>query len=125
MLRTIASSFAFAALLALATPASAQDMSGEDLQALLKNGLTLELGGPGEGYQGKLRLEADGTGAGSAVSDSGETFDITGTWTIEGDEFCRQWKFDDYEKVCETWRRTGLRKAEVLVGGEKIGLNAW
>ncbi len=125
MFRTFASSFAFATLLGFATPTFAQDMSGADLQALLKNGLTLELGGPGEGYQGKLRLEADGTGAGSAVSDSGETFDITGTWTIEGDEFCRQWEFEDNKKVCETWRRTGLSEAEVLVDGEKIGVNAW
>ncbi len=106
-------------------PLRAEDMSGEKLKLLLANGLTLMLGGPGEGYKGTVRLEADGTGAGSAVLDNGKKLDITGTWTIEDNRFCRKWKFNNFKKECETWRKVDENKVEVLIDGKKIGVNSW
>ena len=114
-----------AAMLMVSGAANAEDMTGEELQALLADGLTLTLGGPGEGYTGELRLEPDGTGVGEATLENGRKLDISGTWTIEGDQFCRQWKFTDYKEECETWRKLGSNKAEVIAGGDRIGLNSW
>lgn len=66
---------------------NAHDMTGQELQALLANGLTLTLGGPGEGYSGVVALKSDGTGVGEATLSDGRILDISGTWTIEGNQF--------------------------------------
>ncbi|NNG03543.1 MAG: hypothetical protein HKM95_05510 [Inquilinus sp.] len=105
--------------------ASRQDMTGEELRALLANGLTVKLGGAGEGYAGEVRLSPDGNGVGQATFEDGRSLDVTGTWTIEGDRFCRAWKFNDFKRECETWRKLGDNKAEVFVDGERVGLNSW
>ncbi|WP_299622976.1 hypothetical protein [Pelagibius sp.] len=105
------------------TSSRAEDLSGETLRSLLAKGLTLTLGGPGEGYTGVVRLTADGKGIGAALLDSGKMLDISGTWEIEGDTFCRKWKFDGYKRQCETWRQIGANKVEVLVDGKKVGVN--
>jgi hypothetical protein len=105
--------------------AKTEDMTGEELQALLANGLTLTLGGAGEGYAGKLRLEPDGTGVGEAILDDGRKLDTSGTWIVKGDQFCREWKYDNFKNTCETWRILGSNRAEVMVDGKRIGLNSW
>ena len=125
MMRTIILSLALVTMIVTSWPLRAEDMSGESLKSLLANGLTLMLGGPGEGYEGTLRLKADGTGVGSAVLDNGKKLDITGTWTIENNQFCRQWKFNNFKKKCETWRKIGENIVEVLIDGKKIGVNSW
>ena len=102
-----------------------QDMTGDELRDLLADGLTLKLGGPGEGYTGEARLEPDGTGTGSAVSDEGERYDITGRWEIDGDRFCRKWAFDDFKRTCETWRKVAPNRVDVFVNGKRVGTNSW
>lgn len=102
-----------------------QFLTGAELQALLADGLTLTLGGPGEGYTGAIRLESDGTGVGEATLSDGQKLDVSGTWTIEGDQFCRRWRFNNSAKVCENWRMLGDDKAEIFVDGERAGLNSW
>ncbi len=124
-MRTIVSALALVTMLAASWPSRAEEMSGENLKLLLANGLTLMLGGPGEGYKGTVRLEADGTGVGSAVLDNGKTLDITGTWTIEDNQFCRKWKFNNFKKKCETWRKVDDNRVEVLIDEERIGVNSW
>ena len=124
MMRTIILTIALV-IISASWPLRAEDMSGESLKSLLANGLTLMLGGPGEGYEGTVRLEADGTGVGSAVLDNGKKLDITGTWTIEDDQFCRKWKFNNFKKKCETWRIIDENKVEVLIDGKKAGVNSW
>ena len=113
------------AILAVSGPSRAEDKSGESLKSLLASSLTMKLGGSGEGYKGTVRLVPDGTGFGSVTLDSGKKLDITGTWTIEGNHFCRKWKFNSYKKECETWRKMGENKVEVLVNGRKVGVNSW
>ena len=103
----------------------AEEMSGKEIKMLLADGITLKLGGPSMGYTGSVRLEPDGTGTGSVKTDRGKKLDITGTWTIEGDQFCRKWAFDNYVKTCEIWRISGEKKVDVIVGGKKIGINSW
>ena len=112
-------------LLIASPPAQAENMSGEAMKALLVDGLTLTLGGAGEGYAGSVRLEPDGRGVGGAITDSGKKLDITGTWTIQGDQFCRKWKFNRLKEVCETWKKVGDKKVEVIVDGKKVGVNSW
>ncbi len=124
-MRTSIFAVALAVALAGCETSRAEDMSGEDLKALLANGLPMKLGGPGEGYTGEVKLEADGTGAGSAVLDDGTKLDITGTWEVVGNQFCRKWAFDDFKRTCETWRKLGPNKAEVFVDGKRIGVNSW
>ena len=106
-------------------PLGEEDMPGESLKPLLANGLTLMFGGPGEGYKGTLRLQADGTSVGLSVQDNGIIFDLTGTWTIEDNQFCRKWKFNNFKKKCETWRKVGDNKVVVLIDGKKIRVNSW
>ena len=115
--------FVILASFAANAPSWAQDLSGEALRSLLAKGLTLTLGGPGEGYTGVVRLTADGKGIGVAMLNSGKMLDVSGTWEIEGDTFCRKWKFDGYKRQCETWRQIGANRVEVLVDGKKIGVN--
>lgn len=107
------------------TKGNPQDMTGEELRTLLADGLTLTLGGAGEGYTGRLTLEPDGTGVGAARFENGRRLDVTGTWTVEGDQFCRQWKFDDFKRECETWRKIGSNKVAVIIDGERVGVNSW
>src|SRR5689334_7902566 len=83
--------------------ASAEDaMTGAELTALLSGGKTIGLGGKGEGYSGELTLNADGTGKGQAKTDDGKVLTLTGTWRIEGDQFCPTCQeFNDGKEVCE------------------------
>jgi hypothetical protein len=101
-------------------------MTGAELTALLANGKTIKLGGPGEGYNGELTLNADGTGKGQAKTDGGDVLALTGKWRIEGDHFCPTWKeFNDGKEVCETWVPDGQNRVKVMLNGEKIGTNYW
>jgi hypothetical protein len=125
LLSTVAA--AAAVMIASCTAALAGDaMTGAELTALLANGKTIQLGGPGAGYAGELALNADGTGKGTAKADDGTNLTITGTWKIKGDQFCRAWKeFDDGKDVCETWEKDSGNKVLVMVDGKKIGVNHW
>lgn len=110
----------------IAEQSRAEEMTGDELRALLENGLTLTLGGPTETYDGELKLEPDGNGAGYAEFENGNRIDITGTWEIRGDQFCRKWAFNEFKEVCETWNKIDDNRAEVLSDdGRRIGLNSW
>lgn len=124
-MRFIYKTLVLVAIFAVSGSLRAEDMSEENLKSLLANSLTMKLGGPGWGYEGMVRLEPAGTGSGSIKLGSGKKLDITGTWTIEGNQFCRKWKFNDYKKECETWRKIGENKVIVLVNGKKVGVNSW
>jgi len=101
-------------------------LSNEQLVQLTENGITLELGGPGQGYNGSLKLTNNGKGKGSAKTDGGQTIKIKGTWQIQGNKFCRVWKdIDAGEEVCETWVPTSSRSVDVYNGDQKIGVNSW
>ncbi|WP_282127544.1 hypothetical protein [Roseobacter litoralis] len=101
-------------------------LKNKHLTTLTKNGITLTLGGEGQGYLGKLKLAKNGKGEGSAKTDSGQTIRIKGTWSIRGDQFCRVWAdLDDGKEVCETWVSTSPRSVDVYKGDTKIGVNSW
>jgi hypothetical protein len=106
---------------------SADEMTGEELTALLASGKTIMLGGEGTGYSGELTLNADGTGSGSAKTDDGKTeFKLEGTWEIRDGKFCRTWtEIDDGKEVCETWVKAGRSKVNVMNGDQQIGVNSW
>lgn len=113
----------------LALPAIAQDgpaMTGKQLTELLAKGATLQLGGDGMGYKGKLTLAADGTGKGSAKTDDGTKITLSGKWRIDGNKFCRTWAdLDGGKEVCETWHLTSGRSVQVYVDGKMVGANSW
>lgn len=101
-------------------------MTNADLTGLLSGGKTLMLGGKGQGYEGSLTLNADGTGKGSAKTDAGAVINLTGTWSIKGDQFCRVWEgLDDGNEVCETWVKTSNTSVKVMNGDQQIGVNSW
>ena len=105
---------------------SETQMTGTQLNQLLGEGITLTLGGEGEGYKGELLLNADGTGKGQALTDKGKKMRIEGTWEIVGNEFCRVWKeVSKGKKVCERWIIIGDNKVEVRNGDKRIGVNSW
>jgi hypothetical protein len=113
----------------IALPAAAQDgpaLTGAQLTELLSKGATLQLGGDGMGYKGQLALATDGTGKGGAKTDDGTEIAISGTWRIDGDQFCRTWEgMDGGEEVCETWHSTSPSSVQVFVKGKMIGVNSW
>ena len=101
-------------------------MTGEQLQQLLSNGITLTLGGQGQGYAGTLKLTSNGKGKGSATTDSGDKISIAGVWSIKGNEFCRTWTdLNDGNEVCESWVLTSGRSVDVFNDDKKIGVNSW
>ena len=104
--------FTFAAI--LATSALAQTggpLSNEQLVQRTQNGINLTLGGPGHGYEGTLKLKKNGKGNGKALTDSANEINISGTWAIKGDQFCRVWKeHNDGNEICETWVLTSGRR---------------
>ncbi len=116
-------------VLLLGAPSGAlaqKGLTGAQLTDLTGKGITLKLGGAGQGYEGTLKLSANGNGKGSAVTDAGNKISIVGTWTIEGDKFCRVWKdLDEGQEVCETWVPTSDRSVDVYNGKRKIGVNSW
>jgi hypothetical protein len=118
---------ALALALFVAAPALAEDaMTNAELTQLLSGGKTIGLGGPGEGYNGELTLNPDGTGKGTAKTDDGKVLTLTGTWRIDGDHFCPTWQeFNDGKEVCETWIKDGPSKVKVMKDGEQIGVNYW
>ena len=101
-------------------------MTNDQLVQLTANGLSMTLGGKGEGYSGKLTLKKDGTGKGSAKTDAGDKISISGTWEIRDGKFCRVWaKLNDGKELCETWYLTSGNSAEVFDGKRRVGVNAW
>jgi len=115
------------AFLVFAGPALAQDaMTGDELEALLGDDRTIDVGRPGAGYAGELSLKSDGTATGSVKTDAGKVIQLNGVWYIEGNKFCRTWNgIDDGTEVCETWVKDGDNKVRVLVDGKEIGVNHW
>jgi len=108
-----------------ASLAAGEFMTGAELTALVGQGKTINLGGEGTDYRGTLEIKADGTASGSAKTNTGKKIVIKGTWAIEGDQFCRKWKgLDGGKKVCETWKKIGDNKVEVLEI-KYIGVNWW
>lgn len=108
--------------------ASSQDktMTQDQLEKLTANGVTLKLGGEGHGYSGVLQLTADGTGKGSAKTDDGTVLSLTGSYEVRDGQFCRSWvEFDAGAEVCETWIFTSENSVDVMVDGNKIGVNSW
>jgi hypothetical protein len=120
---------ALAGTLFFLVPAQAADqkMTGAQLTALLSQGKTLTLGGPGTGMSGELTISADGTAVGHGQGDKGFKFDIEGVWKIKGDQFCRTWKGgrDSGKEVCETWIVVAPNKAKIMANGKDIGLKSW
>jgi hypothetical protein len=117
---------------AIMAAASEKQMTGTELKQLLESGITLKLGGEGEGYEGDLVLLPDGTGKGQAITDKGEKIILEGTWEIDGDEFCRVWEgLTNGESVCERWIVIGENKVEVRRKDKKsgkykkAGINSW
>ena len=109
-----------------AGPVLADQMTQEELSALTAGGRTITLGGPGQGYSGTLELAEDGTGAGTATTDAGAKLTLTGTWEVRDGMFCRTWtEFDDGAEICETWVETEPGTADVMVDGNKVGVNSW
>ena len=101
-------------------------MTNAELTALLGNGKTIGLGGPGTGYIGELAMNADGTGKGQAKTDKGRIIPVVGTWKIKDDQVCRIWKdLDDGKEVCETWEKDGTNRVQVMVDGKSVGVNFW
>ena len=96
------------------------------MKALLASDKTINLGGKGEDYAGTLLLKADGTGAGTAKTDSGDMITLDGTWVIKKNTFCRKWKaLDKGKEVCEAWKKIGENRVEVQVKKKKVGINWW
>lgn len=120
---------AFSVSMLLAGAAFAQTgkpLTNEQLTQLTANGITLQLGGPGQGYTGTLKLTKNGKGKGSAVTDAGDKLTLTGTWSIEDGKFCRSWaEFNGGQKVCETWYLMSSRSVDVYNGSERLGVNSW
>lgn len=105
---------------------SENQMTGEQLNQLLSEGKTLTLGGEGEGYEGELILNADGTGKGQWETTKGKKGKIDGTWEIVDNEFCRVWKeVSKGKRVCERWIIIEDNKVEVRNGDKRIGVNSW
>ena len=123
-MKTLILTIAFSAL---AAGASAQSgMSQADLEKLTRNGITLTLGGEGQGYSGSLKLNKNGKGRGSATLDNGNKINLQGAWVIRNGQFCRTWKgIDNGQEVCETWVLTSGRSVDVYNGDQKIGVNSW
>jgi len=110
-----------------AANAADHTMTSAELSALLKDGKTLTLGGPGMGMTGQLVINKDGSAAGQGKLDSGQTFTISGKWLIKGNQFCRTWQGgrDSGKQVCETWVMTGPTTVKSMVKGKQIGVNSW
>ncbi|MDJ0640372.1 MAG: hypothetical protein QNJ20_16215 [Paracoccaceae bacterium] len=101
-------------------------MTQDQLKELTADGVTLKLGGEGHGYSGELMLAADGTGKGAAKTDDGTVLSLTGTYEVRDGQFCRSWmEFSDGAEVCETWMLTSDNSVDVMVDGNKIGVNSW
>ena len=119
----------FAFVLSAAGVAFAQSgkpLTNEQLVQLTENGITLKLGGEGEGYVGSLKLSKNGKGKGSATTDSGDKISIVGTWKIVDGKFCRTWKdLNDGKQLCETWYPTSGSSVDVYDGKRKVGVNSW
>jgi len=83
---------------------SEKQMTGTELKQLLESGITLKLGGEGEGYQGDLVLLPDVTGKDQYVTTKGKKGRIEVTHG---------------ERVCERWIVIGENKVEVTFTSEK------
>lgn len=105
---------------------SCKAMTTGQMSDLTAKGITLKLGGEGQGYAGSLKLKKDGTAKGGATTDSGDKIDIKGTWYLANDNFCRTWQgLNDGQEVCEKWCLTSGNSADVYNGTKKIGVNSW
>lgn len=125
-IRFIVSALALIALTGVADAQKTNQMTEAQLKQLTSKGRTLQLGGPGAGYAGELRLKRNGTGRGSATTDSGDKIAFSGTWEVRGNQFCRVWEglSTDVSEVCEDWILTTPTSVDVYIGTKKIGTTA-
>jgi hypothetical protein len=98
-------------------------MSGEAIRALLSRSRSLTV--TSADFRAWLTLRPGGTGVGFAMTKSGSLLDLSGTWQINGDQFCRKWAFNAHQEICEHWERVGIREIVVYVDGNAIATNKW
>ena len=117
---------AFALCAGTASAQTCKALSTEQLTQLTAKGVTLKLGGEGEGYSGSLKLNRNGSAKGGATTDAGQKITIAGKWRIADGKFCRTWAdVNDGQEICETWCLTSGNSVEVFNGKQKLGVNSW
>jgi hypothetical protein len=123
---TLASLVTFGVLATASHAQSCKALSTDQLAQLTSKGVTLKLGGEGEGYSGSLKLNKNGSAKGGATTDAGDKISIAGKWRIADNKFCRTWSdLNDGKEVCETWCLVSGSSVDVYNGNRKIGVNSW
>jgi hypothetical protein len=123
---TLACITAVALFAGTANAKTCKALSTEQLTQLTAKGVTLKLGGEGEGYSGSLKLNRNGSAKGGATTDAGQKISIAGKWRIVDGKFCRTWAdLNDGQEVCETWCLTSGNSVEVYNGKNRLGVNSW
>ena len=95
--------FALAALAGTlaAAPASAEaPLSGEEIRSLVSGRSAQWVRGDGS-YSGSITYHTDGR-LSSRVTVMGAAMEVSGTWSIEGDRFCRTIKLDPRPSRCQS-----------------------
>jgi hypothetical protein len=104
-----------------------QPINAADMNALLANGLTVnssDLQG-GKEFTGRVNLQPGGRISGTLTVVGQGQVALSGTWKLNGAQLCRNIQPIDQSEVCETWLRTGPKRAIVQVNGRETSINNW
>ena len=104
-----------------------QPINAADMKALLANGLTVnssDLQG-GKEFTGRVNLEPGGRLSGTLNVVGHGPVALSGTWKLNGAQLCRKIQPIDQNEVCETWLRTGPKRAIIQVNGRETSINNW
>ena len=126
-IRIALTALAFVLIAGAASAQTKKPLTGAEMQALLKNGLsvtTMDLKG-GREFTGTVNLAANGQLSGSLTPNGHSAIALSGVWKLKGAQLCRTLNPIDPKETCETWLRSGPKEAIVQVGGKQVSMNRW
>ena|SRR5436190_754478 len=104
-----------------------QPINAAEMKLLLANGLAVnssDLQG-GKEFTGQVNLQPGGGISGTLTVVGHGQVALSGTWKLRGAQVCRTLEPIEPNEVCETWLRTGPKRAIIQVGGRETSINNW
>jgi len=126
-IRVIVAALVVALASGIASAQTKKPLTAAEMQALLKNGLTvttMDLNG-GTEFTGTVTLSSNGRVSGSLTPAGHSAIALQGTWRLDGARLCRNIQPIDTSETCETWLRASPKEAIVQVAGKEVSINRW
>ncbi len=127
MTRVLSAALALTLAAGAASAQSRKPLTAPEMQALLKNGLTVTTMDPrgGKEFAGRVTLAPNGQLSGSVTPAGQPAIALSGVWKLKGAQLCYTLNPKDTTETCGNWVRTGPKEVIVQVSGKDLSVNRW